>query len=99
MESARPADSIGDALQACLSDAKRAWLRKNQVGRPAESAWTSDTVTTHLDAQFSHSKLISAQVTIVCKQPWKSEVFFFKLQRATKGGVKRIGDTLDLKVS
>lgn len=90
---------LGQALAACLADAKKAWLRQNQVGRPAEIAWTQDTVTTHLDAQFSHGKLISVQVTIVCKQPWKSSVDFFKLQRAAKGGVRRAGDTLNLQVS
>ena len=91
--------ALGEALEGCLRESKQAWLRKNQVGRPAEIAWTQDTVTTHLDAQFSHGRLISVQVTIVCKQPWKSQVDFFKLQRSGKGGVRRVGDTLKENVS
>lgn len=94
-----PVIPLGQALEACLRDSKQAWLKKNQVGRPAEIAWTQDTVTTHLDVQFSHGKLISAQVTIVCKQPWKSQVDFFKLQRAAKGGVRKVDSTVNLKIS
>jgi hypothetical protein len=96
MEQPVAATTLGDALQDCLSRAKQAWLRANQVGRPAEVAWTQDTVTTHLDAQFSHTKLISVQVTIVCKQPWKSDVAFFKLQRTGGGGARILGSSLNL---
>lgn len=72
---------LGDALDQCLRDAKTAWINENQAGRDREYAWSTDVVTTHLDAQLSHGGRANVQITIVCKQPWKSEVAFFKLAR------------------
>lgn len=90
---------VGEALEGCLRDSKKAWLKANQVGRPAEVAWTQDTVTTYLDAQFSHNKLVNVQITVVCSIPWKSKVYRYTFERSRRGLLRRIPESVNVNVS
>lgn len=89
--------SLGEALEHCLFDAKSDWFNENKAGRDSEYAWTQDVVTTHLDAQLKHGGRVECQVSIICKDPWKSCVTFFVLQRRTKNAFVRLKDSLRVK--
>lgn len=97
MRSRRTAASLGEALEHCLYDAKHDWFEEFKAGRPADYAWTQDTVTTHLDSQLKHGGRITVLVSIICKEPYKSTVTMFYLQRKNKHEFLRVRDSLDIK--
>lgn len=96
MESAKDATSIGYALERCIVDARRDWLKSNQGGRDEESAWTLDVVETTLCVEFKHGGRADASVTVIAKDPWKCVTTFYKLRRYAPGDWRRLVDSLNL---
>lgn len=89
--------ALGESLEQCLFESKRAWFRQWKAGRPADYAWTQDIRTVYLICQLKHGGKVEVQVSLVSKDPGKSHVDFFKLQRRGKNSYHRVVDSLKVE--